>query len=206
MYGSSFNIPHPCESYHSEDSFGLARANLTPLKNISTIMDEKTNMQTHVVNETITTLPGEAVPRKLFFVLKETGVLKQRAEYSLWIFTSDHPWVQPVLFCIASFASIPRLQVYLVLFFRFRKTCEDIVNQKWFDNLVLFFIALNCITLAMERPNIPPYSAERKFLSVANYVFTVVFAIEMFIKVWLDAFAYEKFQLFWIALEPLSRK
>lgn len=91
MYGSSFNIPHPCESYHSEYSFGLARANLTPLKNISTIMDEKTNMQTHVVNETITTLPGEAVPRKLFFVLKETGVLKQRAEYSLWIFTSDHP-------------------------------------------------------------------------------------------------------------------
>jgi voltage-dependent calcium channel T type alpha-1G len=45
------------------------------------------------------------------------------------------------------------------------------------------FIALNCITLAMERPNIPPNCKERYFLSTANYVFTVVFAIEMFIKV-----------------------
>lgn len=91
IYGSSLNIPPQCESYHSDDSFGLARGNLTPLKNISTIMDEKTNMQTHIVNETATTLPVEATPRKLFYFIKETGVLKQRAEYSLWIFPPDHP-------------------------------------------------------------------------------------------------------------------
>lgn len=35
----------------------------------------------------------------------------------------------------------------------------------------------------MERPNIPPDSIERIFLSTANYVFTVVFAVEMFVKV-----------------------
>jgi voltage-dependent calcium channel T type alpha-1G len=35
----------------------------------------------------------------------------------------------------------------------------------------------------MERPNIPPDSAERVFLATANYVFTVVFALEMMIKV-----------------------
>lgn len=57
------------------------------------------------------------------------------------------------------------------------------VTRSWFDNIVLLFIALNCITLAMERPNIPPDSKERAFLSSANYVFTVVFAVEMFIKV-----------------------
>lgn len=57
------------------------------------------------------------------------------------------------------------------------------VTRGWFDNIVLLFIALNCITLAMERPNIPPDSKERAFLSSANYVFTVVFAVEMFIKV-----------------------
>lgn len=45
------------------------------------------------------------------------------------------------------------------------------------------FIALNCITLAMERPNIPPNAPERHFLGSANYVFTVVFALEMFVKV-----------------------
>lgn len=65
----------------------------------------------------------------------------------------------------------------------FRKMCFWFVTQKWFDNVILFFIALNCITLAMERPNIPPWSAERYFLATANYVFTVVFALEMLIKV-----------------------
>ena len=69
------------------------------------------------------------------------------------------------------------------MYFRFRRICTWFVSQKWFDNLVLLFIALNCITLAMERPNIPPYSTERLFLSTANYVFTAVFTIEMLIKV-----------------------
>lgn len=66
---------------------------------------------------------------------------------------------------------------------RSRKICMWFVNQKWFDNVILLFIALNCITLAMERPNIPPWSKERVFLATANYVFTVVFAIEMLLKV-----------------------
>lgn len=66
---------------------------------------------------------------------------------------------------------------------RFRGVCSWFVNQKWFDNVILLFIALNCITLAMERPNIPPTSTERIFLSTANYIFTVVFTAEMFIKV-----------------------
>lgn len=35
----------------------------------------------------------------------------------------------------------------------------------------------------MERPNIPPNCNERYFLATANYVFTVVFAVEMFVKV-----------------------
>lgn len=66
---------------------------------------------------------------------------------------------------------------------RFRQICVWFVTQKWFDNVILLFIALNCITLAMERPNIPPNCAERYFLSTANYIFTVVFTIEMFVKV-----------------------
>lgn len=72
---------------------------------------------------------------------------------------------------------------FICIFFRFRLSCARFVEQKWFDNAVLLFIALNCITLAMERPNIPPDSKERLFLSSANYVFTVVFALEMFVKV-----------------------
>lgn len=67
--------------------------------------------------------------------------------------------------------------------FRFRTLCCWLVGQNWFDNVILLFIAMNCITLAMERPNIPPDSTERLFLATSNYVFTVVFTTEMFIKV-----------------------
>ena len=51
-----------------------------------------------------------------------------------------------------------------------------------FDFIILVFISANCITLAMERPNIPPWSLERKILSYLNHVFTIVFAIEMVLK------------------------
>lgn len=66
---------------------------------------------------------------------------------------------------------------------KFRQACDWFVTQKWFDNVILLFIALNCITLAMERPNIPPNCPERYFLSTANYIFTFVFTVEMFVKV-----------------------
>lgn len=81
---------------------------------------------------------------------------KGREEYSLYLFSEDN---------------------------KFRCICDWFVTQKWFDNVILLFIALNCITLAMERPNIPPNCPERYFLMTANYVFTVVFTIEMFVKV-----------------------
>ncbi|XP_072152992.1 voltage-dependent T-type calcium channel subunit alpha-1G isoform X2 [Bemisia tabaci] len=100
-------------------------------------------------------LPPEII-RKVFYFFEETGCLKDKVNYSLYIFPPKN---------------------------KFRLMCVKFVSQKWFDNLVLFFIALNCITLAMERPNIPPDSVERFFLSTANYVFTVVFGLEMFIKV-----------------------
>lgn len=76
--------------------------------------------------------------------------------------------------------------------FRFRVFCTWLISQQWCDNVILLFIALNCITLAMERPNIPPVCPERKFLTTANYVFTVVFAIEMFIKVIANGLFYDE--------------
>lgn len=64
-----------------------------------------------------------------------------------------------------------------------RQSCGNLVRKSWFDHSILFFIGLNCVTLAMERPLIPPDSFERAFLSLSNYVFTFVFAIEMMLKV-----------------------
>ncbi|CDW54429.1 voltage dependent t type calcium channel subunit [Trichuris trichiura] len=64
-----------------------------------------------------------------------------------------------------------------------RVKCIFLCEQKWFDFFILTFIGINCVTLAMERPDIPPMSVERMFLDVSNYVFTAVFAVEMLIKV-----------------------
>ncbi|KAF2893229.1 hypothetical protein ILUMI_12948 [Ignelater luminosus] len=94
--------------------------------------------------------------KKFMMLIEPKGYMKERDEFSLYIFPPHN---------------------------RFRHFCHWLVDQKWFDNVVLLFIAMNCITLAMERPNIPPNSTERTFLSSTNYLFTVVFAIEMFVKV-----------------------
>ena len=39
------------------------------------------------------------------------------------------------------------------------------------------------VYLAMERPTIPPWSSERQILSVCNNLFTLVFTLEMAMKV-----------------------
>ena len=66
---------------------------------------------------------------------------------------------------------------------RIRLKCIKLTEHKTFDYVVLIFISLNCITLAMERPKIPPWSTEREVLNAANYIFTFVFAVEMALKV-----------------------
>ncbi|CAL2050633.1 unnamed protein product [Caenorhabditis brenneri] len=64
-----------------------------------------------------------------------------------------------------------------------RIRCLQTTQKKWFDYTILFFIGINCITLAMERPSIPPDSFERRFLQVSGYIFTVIFTGEMMMKV-----------------------
>lgn len=61
--------------------------------------------------------------------------------------------------------------------------CLQLTQKKWFDYSILVFIGINCITLAMERPSIPPHSFERKFLTFSGYVFTFIFTLEMAMKV-----------------------
>uniref|UniRef100_A0A1I8G4E0 Ion_trans domain-containing protein n=1 Tax=Macrostomum lignano TaxID=282301 RepID=A0A1I8G4E0_9PLAT len=89
------------------------------------------------------------------YVVPTTGCFKDREDYALYLFSPTN---------------------------RFRLLCNKITQQRWFDYTVLFFIALNCITLAMERPSIPQNSTERQFLSLSNNIFTVIFTVEMLIK------------------------
>uniref|UniRef100_A0A8B9NMJ0 Calcium voltage-gated channel subunit alpha1 I n=1 Tax=Accipiter nisus TaxID=211598 RepID=A0A8B9NMJ0_9AVES len=66
---------------------------------------------------------------------------------------------------------------------RFRLLCQTIIAHKLFDYVVLAFIFLNCITIALERPQIEHRSTERIFLTVSNYIFTAIFVAEMTLKV-----------------------
>ncbi|XP_063286517.1 voltage-dependent T-type calcium channel subunit alpha-1H isoform X3 [Pelobates fuscus] len=66
---------------------------------------------------------------------------------------------------------------------QFRMMCQKVIAHKMFDHVVLVFIFLNCITIALERPDIDPNSMERIFLSVSNHIFTAIFVVEMTIKV-----------------------
>ncbi|XP_047658687.1 voltage-dependent T-type calcium channel subunit alpha-1H [Tachysurus fulvidraco] len=66
---------------------------------------------------------------------------------------------------------------------KFRVRCQKFITHRMFDHIVLVFIFLNCITIALERPDIHPHSMERIFLSVSNYIFTVIFVTEMTVKV-----------------------
>uniref|UniRef100_T1JBM2 Voltage-dependent T-type calcium channel subunit alpha n=1 Tax=Strigamia maritima TaxID=126957 RepID=T1JBM2_STRMM len=93
---------------------------------------------------------------KICWFFEPSECLINRSSYSLYIFEPEN---------------------------KFRKICSNLMEQKWFDYGTLAFIGLNCVTLAMERPNIPPSSKERLFLTITNYVFTVVFALEMLVKV-----------------------
>lgn len=76
-----------------------------------------------------------------------------------------------------------RITIVFVNARRFRHRCLVIVKHPAFDKIILLFIALNCITLAMERPSIPDDSLERAILSISNDLFTVLFLAEMSLKV-----------------------
>ncbi len=59
------------------------------------------------------------------------NIFEKRSEYSLYLFSKENS---------------------------IRKFCYYLTLQKWFENVILLFVALNCITLAMERPSIIPTS------------------------------------------------
>ncbi|XP_022091428.1 voltage-dependent T-type calcium channel subunit alpha-1I-like isoform X3 [Acanthaster planci] len=66
---------------------------------------------------------------------------------------------------------------------RFRRRLQSLIAHRWFDYVILLIIMINCITLAMERPDIRDDSVERTFLSISNYIFTGIFTFEMVVKV-----------------------
>ncbi|KAJ7339584.1 hypothetical protein OS493_005987 [Desmophyllum pertusum] len=62
-----------------------------------------------------------------------------------------------------------------------RKACHWLVNLRHFDNLILVIILISSILLALEDP-VYENSERNKVLIYFDYVFTTVFAMEVFVK------------------------
>lgn len=60
----------------------------------------------------------------------------------------------PPAFLLAGVRGKPTLTWPLPTLPRFRVLCQTIIAHKLFDYVVLAFIFLNCITIALERPQI----------------------------------------------------
>ena len=64
-----------------------------------------------------------------------------------------------------------------------RATAIELVEDVWFDRIVLLFIFTNCITMAAADPLSSPTSgAATSWSDVLEWVFTALFTIEMGIK------------------------
>lgn len=64
-----------------------------------------------------------------------------------------------------------------------RVACASVVQDPLFDKTILFFIGLNSVTMAIERPAIEDGSQERKALDIMGFIFTFIFLVEMMVKV-----------------------
>ena len=65
----------------------------------------------------------------------------------------------------------------------FRKILHDrLVNTVYFEYFINFLIILNCVFLAIDGPLIDNNSSLKDFLNGCNWAFTIVFVLEMFVK------------------------
>ena len=66
---------------------------------------------------------------------------------------------------------------------RFRKLCITIAESQTTDRFVLLFIVANCITMAMDHPDVDPLSQAGVLLFTFDFIFTVVFTVEMCVRI-----------------------
>lgn len=81
---------------------------------------------------------------------------KSHEDWSLYIFSPRNRWVVFSTLCLVTMSYVVSTQLCFCC--RFRMFCQRIISHKIFDHVVLVFIFLNCITIALERPDIQPNS------------------------------------------------
>uniref|UniRef100_A0A8D0H1I3 Voltage-dependent T-type calcium channel subunit alpha-1G n=1 Tax=Sphenodon punctatus TaxID=8508 RepID=A0A8D0H1I3_SPHPU len=175
------SLPHRMESLETKGSFDLQDTLQVPsLYRTSSMHSSHASMSEHQ------DCNGKTSPRVLLHQLTledprpdcddmdDEGNLSKKERMKIWIRARLPAWCKERdSWSIYIFAPQSR----------FRLMCNKIITHKMFDHIVLVIIFLNCITIAMERPKIEPHSAERIFLTLSNYIFTVIFLAEMTVKV-----------------------
>ena len=65
----------------------------------------------------------------------------------------------------------------------FRKVCIKISESKHTDHFILVLILANCVTMAMDHPGVDPDSDMALILNTLDFVFTVLFTVEMCVHI-----------------------
>jgi len=71
----------------------------------------------------------------------------------------------------------------------FRVGCQYIVEQSWFENLILFFIVISSVSLALDEPTLDPNSDLKRGLEIMEFIFIAIFTLELVLKVVVHGFA-----------------
>ncbi|XP_031551384.1 voltage-dependent T-type calcium channel subunit alpha-1G-like isoform X2 [Actinia tenebrosa] len=66
---------------------------------------------------------------------------------------------------------------------RFRVAMVTVCDHKIFDYVILVFILLSCGVLAMEGPDVDQDPRKRQIIDISMFVFTIIFTIEMIMKI-----------------------
>ncbi|XP_048575597.1 voltage-dependent T-type calcium channel subunit alpha-1G isoform X2 [Nematostella vectensis] len=65
---------------------------------------------------------------------------------------------------------------------RFRQRMRAVCSHRAFDYVILVFIIFSCAVLAIEAPDIAEQGLKRQIIDISMLVFTIIFTIEMLIK------------------------
>ncbi|KAJ8277576.1 hypothetical protein GJAV_G00076860 [Gymnothorax javanicus] len=88
------------------------------------------------------------------------------------------------------------------MWWRFRKTCYQIVEHNWFETFIIFMILLSSGALAFEDIYIEQRKVVKVVLEFADKIFTYIFILEMLLK-W-TAYGFKKyFTNYWCWLDFL---
>jgi len=74
---------------------------------------------------------------------------------------------------------------------RWRRTFLNIANNKYFENFIMLVILSNCFLMAIEPPKAD--SNDQPIWKIMEYVFQIIYTIEMFIKIFAQGLIFDKY-------------